>query len=167
MTFSRFAPWLNRFVLLAATLVLAMIGRKFITDPVGAAAAANISLGSALAVTNMRASFGAFPLGCAIVAFACVISTRRHLAGLSFVATIIGVALAVRIFGVLMDGTLSESVRVLFAEGALLSFSVIGILAELSRRRHRATVSPQEAPAGKGAWGKGARVVNSGCRGAG
>jgi Prokaryotic cytochrome b561 len=60
---SWFAPWLNRFVLFAAALALAMIGRKFITDPVGAATASNMTLGSALAVTNMRASFGAFPLG--------------------------------------------------------------------------------------------------------
>jgi hypothetical protein len=125
----------SRFVLLAATLVLAMIGRKFIADPVAAGAASNISLGSALAATNMRASFGAFPLGCAIIAFVCLISIRRHLAGLTFVATIIGTVLAVRIFGIVSDGSLAESVWVLSAEGVLLTLSLVGILAELSRRR--------------------------------
>jgi cytochrome b561 len=147
-TFARVTPWLNRLVLVAATLVLALIGFKFISDPVGAATASNISLESALAVTNMRASFGAFPLGCAMIAFACLVSAHRHLAGLSFVATIIGVALAVRIFGVVTDGTLNESLRVLSAESVLLLLSVLGILAELSVRRHREAASPREASAG-------------------
>jgi hypothetical protein len=52
-------PWVSRAVLLAALVVLTLIGRKFIGDPVGAAADSNIVLNSPLAVTNMRASFGA------------------------------------------------------------------------------------------------------------
>jgi hypothetical protein len=132
MKISRVAPWLSRFVLLAATLILLMIGRKFIGDPVGAGEASNIVLGSPLAVTNMRASFGAFPLGCAIFAFLCLLTGGRRLLGLSFVATIIGTALAVRIFGVITDGTLTESLRLLVAEGILLSLSVVAILGEFS-----------------------------------
>jgi hypothetical protein len=46
MKLSRFTPWFSRLVLLAATLVLLMIGQKFILDPVGAAAASNMTLGS-------------------------------------------------------------------------------------------------------------------------
>lgn len=100
MKTSRVAPWLSRLVLLAATFILVMIGRKFIGDPVGAAAASNMLLGSPLAITNMRASFRAFPLGCAIFTFLCLVSADRRLTGLSFVAIIIGTALAVRVFGV-------------------------------------------------------------------
>jgi hypothetical protein len=74
-------------------------------------------------------------------------STRRHLAGLSFVATVIGVALVVRIFGVLSDGTLNESLRVLSAETVLLSLSVIGLCAEFSRRRYQEMTDPQQAVA--------------------
>jgi hypothetical protein len=138
---SRFTPWFSRLVLLAATLVLAMIGRKFILDPVGAAAASNMTLGSALAITNMRASFGAFPLGSAIFALLCAVSERRRLTGLYFVGTIIGTALIVRVFGILTDGTLSDSLRVLIAEGTLLTLSIAAIFAELTAR-----MSVRESP---------------------
>jgi hypothetical protein len=131
---SRIAPWLSLFVLLAATFILVMIGRKFIGDPVGAAEASNMVLGSPLAVTNMRASFGAFPLGCAIFTFLCLLSAARRLTGLFFVAIIIGTALIVRMFGVMADGTLAESLRLLVAEGVLLGLSLIAILGEFNLR---------------------------------
>jgi hypothetical protein len=129
------APWLGRAVLLAATLVFAMIGRKFIADPVGAAAASDITLGSAVAVTNMRASFGAFPLGCALVTLACLVSARRQVAGLAFVAIMIGCVLAVRILGVLADGSLAASEVVLTAESVLLALALAGLAAHAVRRR--------------------------------
>jgi hypothetical protein len=132
--FWRLVPWLSRFVLLAATFVFAMIGRKFILDPAGSAADSGLLLGSALAVTDMRASFGAFPLGCALVALACLISERRRLTGLYFVATIVGTVLAVRIFGVIVDHTLSESVPLITAELVLLSLAAAGIAGELTKR---------------------------------
>jgi hypothetical protein len=65
---------------------------------------------SALALTITRVGFGAFPLAFSILTLACLISTRRLLAGLSLVGTILGVALAVRIFGVLVDGTARQSI---------------------------------------------------------
>jgi hypothetical protein len=132
--FVRAAPWLSRLALGAAAFVLAMIARKFIVDPVGAAAASKISLGSALAVTNMRASFGAFPLGCALVAAGALTSRRRHLAGLATVASVIGAALAVRIYGVLIDATFRESRVVLAAEAGLLILALVAIAAELKGR---------------------------------
>jgi hypothetical protein len=135
MTLSRLAIWLNRIVLLAAGLLLGIVGRKFIVDPVGSAGASGILLGSAVAITNMRASFGAFPLACSIIAFSCLIPTRRQLVGLSLIATVIGVAFATRVYGILIDGTLAPSLRVLFAEGALFSLAVLAILMELRRRR--------------------------------
>jgi hypothetical protein len=112
-----------------------MIGRKFIGDPVGAATASNMVLGSPLAITNMRASFGAFPLGCAFFAFLCLVSAGRRLTGLFFVAIIIGTALIVRGFGVIADGTFTESLPLLIAEGVLLGLSLIAILGEFSVRR--------------------------------
>ena len=62
MTSDRVMPWVSRFVLLAALTVLTLISRKFISNPIDAAAASDMTLGSPLAVTNMWASFGAFPL---------------------------------------------------------------------------------------------------------
>jgi len=127
--------WLSRLVLLSATVLLAMVGRKFIVDPVGSAGASGIVLSSAVAITNMRASFGAFHLACGLIAFSCLISRRRHFVGLLLIATVIGVALFVRVYGVATDHTLTASLRVLLAEGALFSLAVVAILGELRKRR--------------------------------
>ena len=132
---SRIAPWFARIVLAGAAFILGMIARKFIADPVGAAAASQIHLGSALAMTNMRASFGAFPLGCALVAAGSLASSRFHLSGLVTVATVIGSALVVRLGGVLSDGTFGQSRTVLSAEAGLFLLSLVAIVAVLSRRR--------------------------------
>jgi hypothetical protein len=123
------ALWLSRLVLFAAAMLLISIGLKFITNPVGAAAASGIALTSPLAHTNMRASFGAFPLAGGLLALFCLLSSRRHLIGLSVTAATIGTALAVRIFGVIADDTLGPSTVVLVAESVLLAFCGAAIVA--------------------------------------
>jgi DMSO reductase anchor subunit len=95
-------------------------------------------LQSSVAVTNMRASFGAFPLACAIFIAVCLLSNARRVAGLRFVAIVIGVVLLVRAFGIYQDGTLMESGKVLTAEAALMTLSIAGLALERLRRRHRA-----------------------------
>jgi hypothetical protein len=131
MTMSdRIMPWISRAVLLAALTVLALISRKFIGHPVDAAAASDMTLGSPLAITNMRASFGAFPLGCALFVLICLVTSSLRKTGLIFVALIVGTALAVRVFGVVADGTLTESLRVLIAETVLLSLSLAAYAGE-------------------------------------
>jgi len=139
----RFTPWLTRLILGAATLIFTLIGVKYITDPVRAAASFNISLGSAAAVTSMRVGFGAFPVGFAIIVASCLVSTSRLLLGLYFVVTIIGVATAARVLGIVVDGAAPESVFLLRPEVALLGLSVIGVLLEAGRRRVKAG-SPRE-----------------------
>jgi hypothetical protein len=126
----RIIPWISRAVLLAALVVLALIGHKFIGDPVGAATASDMTLGSPLAITNMRASFGAFPLGCALFVLICLVTSGLRRTGLAFVALIIGTALAVRIFGTLADGSFSQSVHLLVAETVMLSFSLAAYVGE-------------------------------------
>jgi len=123
-------PWLSRAVLIAALVILTLIGRKFIGDPVGAAADSNIALNSPLAVTNMRASFRAFPLGCALFVLVCLITSSLRKTGLAFVALIVGTALAVRIFGIIADGTLAESLRLVVAETVLLVLSLAAYAGE-------------------------------------
>jgi hypothetical protein len=127
---NRIMPWISRVVLLAAVTVLALISRKFIGHPVDAAAASDMTLGSPLAITNMRASFGAFPLGCALFALVCLVTSSLRKTGLIFVALIVGTALAVRVFGVVADGTLTESLRVLIAETVLLGLSLAAYAGE-------------------------------------
>ena len=126
----RIAPWISRVVLVFALTVLALISRKFISSPVDAAAASDMTLGSPLAITNMRASFGAFPLGCALFVAVCLFTSSLRKTGLVFVALIVGTALAVRVFGVVADGTLAESLRVLIAETVLLGLSLAAYVGE-------------------------------------
>jgi hypothetical protein len=127
---SHVIPWISRAVMLAALAVLTLISSKFITHPVDAAAASNMTLGSPLAITNMRASFGAFPLGCALFVLVCLLTSSLRKTGLVFVALIVGTALVVRIFGIIADGTLAESLRVLTAETVLLSLSLAAYAGE-------------------------------------
>jgi len=126
----RVLPWVSRAVLLAALTVLAMISRKFIGHPVDAAAASNITLGSPLAITTMRASFGAFPLGCALFVLLCLVTSSLRKTGLVFVALIVGTALAVRVFGVVADGTLAESIHLIIPETVLLALSLVAYAGE-------------------------------------
>jgi len=126
----RIAPWISRVVLVFALTVLGLISRKFISSPVDAAAASDMTLGSPLAITNMRASFGAFPLGCALFVAVCLFTSSLRKTGLVFVALIVGAALAVRVFGVVADGTLAESLRVLIAETVLLGLSLAAYAGE-------------------------------------
>ena len=111
MTSIRIVPWLSRVVLLAAIAVLALISRKFIGNPVEAATASNMTLNSPLAVTNL-------------FVLSCLATSSLRKTGLGFVALIVGTALAVRIFGIVADGTLAESLRVLVAEAVLLGLSL-------------------------------------------
>jgi len=124
------APWFSRAVLLSALIVLALIGRKYIGDPFGAAAASDMTLDSPLAVTNMRASFGAFPLGCALFVLLCLVTSSLRRIGLVFVALIIGTVLIVRLFGIVADGAFTDSLRVLTAEAALFCLSLVAYAGE-------------------------------------
>ena len=126
----RIVPWISRAVLLAAITVLSLISRKFIGHPVDAAAASDMTLGSPIAITNMRASFGAFPLGCALFVLVCLVTSSLRKTGLIFVALIVGTALVVRVFGVVADGTFAESLRVLIAETVLLGLSLAAYTGE-------------------------------------
>jgi len=126
----RIVPWISRAVLLAAITVLSLISRKFIGHPVDAAAASDMTLGSPIAITNMRASFGAFPLGCALFVLVCLVTSSLRTTGLIFVALIVGTALVVRVFGVVADGTFAESLWVLIAETVLLGLALAAYTGE-------------------------------------
>jgi cytochrome b561 len=143
---SRLAPWFSRAVLVLAAFILTMIGVKFIANPVGSAAASGMTLESALAVTNMRASFGAFPLACAVFVVVCLLSSARRMAGLHFVIIVIGVVLLVRAFGIYQDGTLMESRKILAAEVVLMTLSIAGLALERLGRRQAAASFANQGP---------------------
>jgi hypothetical protein len=127
---ARVVPWFSRAVLLAALVVLTLIGSKFVGDPTGSATASGITLSTPLGVTNMRASFGAFPLGCALFVLVCLVASSLRRTGLVFVMLVVGTALVVRVFGIILDGTIAESLRVLVAETVLLCLCLAAYSAE-------------------------------------
>src|SRR5262249_10206664 len=114
--FSFSVIWFNRLVLAAATVIMSMIAVRHLRDPVGATLPLDIVLGSPRAVTVVRAGFGGFPLGVAIVLFACLMSTRRLLAGVLLLAAIIGAVTTARVQGLLVDGPTAYNVRLLRPE---------------------------------------------------
>jgi len=142
-SFQRFAPWINRLVLAAATLIFTMIGLRYISDPVSAAAATGATLNSALAMTTTRIGFGAFPLGFAIFSFTCLISARRLVTGVSLVATIASTAIVVRLLSIRVDGMVAESSRLFVPETIILLLSLSGLLLEAVRNRKPAAEARQ------------------------
>jgi preprotein translocase subunit SecD len=118
---------------------------RFIADPARAAAASGIALDSSLGATNLRSGIGGLFLGSACVIVFCLLSTRRLLGGLWFVATMIGVVLAVRAASVVIDDTARASLPVLGAEAVLLALSLIGIFVESRRRRLQSAGGSQGA----------------------
>ena len=143
-TLERISPWLTRVVLLFAAFLLSMIGRKYISDPVAAVRDSGIVLSTPMALTTVRASFGAFSLACGTVAMVCLVSRHRNRFGLWFIALVIGVVLAVRVYGIIEDGTLRENQRVLTAELALFSMTVVALLIghAVTRSAERAGARP-------------------------
>jgi len=133
--FWKAAPWLSRLMLLPPIVIFALIAARYLADPVASAAAQGIVLPPGLGVTIARVGFGGFPLGCSIFLATCLRSERRVIIGLTFVAIMIGVVLAVRVFGMTMDSTVQENLKLVNAEAGLLAVTGFGLFLELSRRR--------------------------------
>ena len=136
-------PWLisavlRRAPLVMITLIFTLISFRYLADPVASAAAAGIAFTSPGGITIARVGFAAFPLSFAILAFASLISEKRHLAGLYIVLTVISVVVAVRIFGILVDHS-TDSAPLLAPEAVLLTLSVLAIRLELARRRRESS----------------------------
>jgi hypothetical protein len=138
--FWRFAPWLARAMLALPTALFLRIGWKYLIDPIGAAAASGISLGSPAAITDIRA-FGATFLAVAVLTGRSLIGTRWLLTGLAVVAIVVALVTATRLLGVIVDGAAPETLFKLVPELVLLTVSVAGFFIELARR-HRADATP-------------------------
>jgi hypothetical protein len=138
--FWKAAPWLSRLIILAVAALFTMISLKFVLDPQGAAANSGIMLQPGVGYTNTRAGFGGFPLGFAVILVFCLFSSRRLLAGLSSIATVAAVILAVRLYGAALDGSFFESVHLLIPETALFVIALLGVVMETGRRNHAAAI---------------------------
>ena len=134
--FWKISPWVIRLMLTPPTFIFAMIASRYLLNPVQAATAVGISFVTPLGMTIARVGFGAFPLACALFTFSCLISSRRLLTGLGFVATVMSAALVVRVFGMLADGTTKENMHLVIAELVFLVLMLVGVLIEMGRRRN-------------------------------
>lgn len=146
---SRISIWFSRFVLLAAGILFTIIGVRYLANPVSAAGAFKITLGTSTAITNVRIGFGAFPLGFALALFGCLLSNKTLLAGMNLLGILIGVATAVRIFGVVMDGATPETLKVLRPEIILSCLTIVGIILEYRRKSFSAMIRQNKQEAGK------------------
>jgi len=118
-----------------------MIGLRYVADPVGASAATGVTLTSGLAVTTTRIGFGAFPLGFAIFSLVCLLSTRRLITGVSLVATVISTAIVVRLFSIVADGVVPQSLRLFVPETVILLLAFTGLLLEAARKQNNREVA--------------------------
>jgi len=137
----RLVPWLNRLILAAPTAIFVLLTVTIFRDPVRSALDHGMSLISPVGFTNYRSGNGGIFLGFAVITVACLISTRRHMVGLSFVAIMMGVILAVRAASVLVDGTLPQERPLLIAEAVFLALSGAGLALEWARRRRLSDVA--------------------------
>jgi hypothetical protein len=112
-----------------------MIAARYILHPVESAAAVGMVFSSALGMTIARVGFGGFPLACSLFTLSCLVSRRRVFTGLTFVATVLGVVLGVRLFGMAIDGTVRENMHLVRAETIMLVLFAIAIFLESVRRR--------------------------------
>ena len=140
--FWHIAPWLSRFLLIPPALIFTLSAVRYLTQPTQAAAEVGIAVTSPLGMTILRVGFGAFPLGCSIFVFACLVSERRISTGLGFVATIIAVLMIVRSYGMVVDGTVKESMALIYPEALLMVLCFVGLLIEFGRQRGRIQARP-------------------------
>jgi hypothetical protein len=126
MSLSALSPWLSRLIIAAVAVLFAVIGFKFVFDPEHAAAGSGMAIATGVGTTNIRAGFGGFPLGIAVILMFCLFSSRRLPAALGFIATVAATILSVRLFGAVHDATLAQSARLLIPEAVILAFSLLG-----------------------------------------
>jgi hypothetical protein len=138
------APYAARIILLLPAIIFALIGMRDVFHADQTGAASGIVLHMALGHTILRVAFGAFPLGCSIYMFFCLLAGRRVLMGLSFTSIMIGVVLAVRVFGMLTDGTVQESMRLVRIEGSLWLLTVLGLVLEAQSIRRKRQFASEE-----------------------
>ena len=132
--FWKFTPWLTRLMLLAPTIIFALIASRYLFDPIHAGAAVGLSFTRPMATPVARVGVGAFPLACSRFTLSCRLSNRRSLTGLAFVAIIMAVALIVRVSGMFVDGSVHDNMGLVRAESVMRVLFIIGVFLERGRR---------------------------------
>lgn len=98
------APWLSRIVMIPPTLIMVLIGVRYITNPLHAASPTGVMLSTPEALTDTRVA-GALAISLAFVIAASLVSLQRLRMGHLTVIALMALILAVRMFGFAEDGT--------------------------------------------------------------
>src|SRR5258705_7149629 len=122
----------SRAILALAALLLTRIALGVVIDPAGTLGPRGFSFGTPDALTAMRVS-GGIMLGIAVALFYCVLSDRRLLPGLGFLAPVAVATLAIRLVGLALDGPGPFTLFVIKPEIALVALSSAALVVE--RRR--------------------------------
>ena len=132
---SKIGIWINRIVLLLASVLFFSIGMKNIVSPLQNALKSDIMLNSATALSVARVSMGAFPLGFAVIIFTSLFFKQGIFRGILSVFTIVVITTIVRIASLQIDGHSDFGEKVLIPEIILTVLSGIGLYLELYRRK--------------------------------
>jgi hypothetical protein len=97
-------PWLSRIVMGPPMLIMILIAVRCISDPIHAVAAKGVILSTPEALTDMRV-IGGLALTIALVIATSITSPRRLRSGHLTIMALMGLVLAVRLFGFANDGT--------------------------------------------------------------
>ena len=121
-----FPLWISRIVLSFAAVLFTVISVKFMTNPTHEAAAFGIATTSSLGATTLRIGFGAFPAMVGLIIAWCLV--RGYFAvGLSIMSTLTALILGVRFLAGVNGSIMAEHNYVIYAEGVLLSLSLLGL----------------------------------------
>jgi len=135
------ASWTSRLILVPPLAIFTMIAVRHLAEPHVMATQQGLAFVSPIGLTVFRAVFAGFPLSCAAFLAYCLLSNRRTLDGLVLSAMIAGIVVAIRIYGMNVDGTVQQSMALVKDETVLLAVSIIGLALELGTRARRSRAS--------------------------
>lgn len=98
------APWFSRLVMAPAILIMVAISFRYIWDPAHAASPTGVVLSTPEALTDTRV-VGGFTLSLAVIVASAIFSQRRLRMGHAILIAVMGLVLAVRLYGFMEDGT--------------------------------------------------------------
>jgi hypothetical protein len=130
------APYIGKVILSLSIALFIMISLEPLVHPATNAAAQGIAFTSSLGTTVFRVSFAGFPLACAAFLLYCLLARDRTLGGLIFSALVLGILLAVRVYGMEVDRTVEQSMPLVKPEIALVAVMLAGIAVEMGRQSY-------------------------------
>jgi hypothetical protein len=122
------APWLSRLVMIPPTIILILVGARYIANPAHGASPTGVILFTPEAVTDTRV-VGAIALSVAFAIVTSIASLARLRIGHATVVAVMALILAVRFLGFAHDGTTlatgDQRVKVI-GEIVFLSLNTVG-----------------------------------------